>query len=68
MSGLVLFSDVGGLRGSRERGPHLGDVGGIRWVIVRVRRHGPLRLALICWMSAACAGHVDAFPAGVPNR
>ena len=66
--GLVPFSDVGGLRGSGERGPRLGDVGGIRWVIVRVRHHGPLRLAHIRWVSSACAGQVDAFPASVPDQ
>ena len=68
MPGLVLFSDVGGLRGSGEHGPRPGDPGGIRWVIVLVRRHGPLRLARIRWVSAACAGQVDAFRAGVPDR
>ena len=68
MLGLVLFSVVGGLQGSGERGPRPGDVGGIRWVIVRVRHHGPLRLAHIRWVSVACAGQVDAFPAGVPDR
>ena len=68
MLGLVPFSVVGGLRGSGERGPSPGDAGGIRWVIVRVRHHGPLRLAHIRWVSVACAGQVDAFPAGVPDR
>ena len=68
MLGLVPFSDVGRLRGSGERGPRPGDVGGIRWVIFRVQHHGLLRLARIRWVSAACAGQVDAFPAGVPNR
>ena len=64
----VLFSVVGGLRGSGERGPRLGDVGGILWVFVRVRHNGPLRLAHICWVSVACAGQVDAFPVGMPDR
>ena len=41
---------------------------GIRSVIVRVRHHGPLRLARIRWVSAACAGQVDAYPAGVRDR
>ena len=45
MLNLVPFSVVGGLRGSGERGPFPGDVGGIRWVIVRVRHHQPPRLA-----------------------
>ena len=66
--GLVPFSVVGGLRGSGERRPRPGDVGGIHSVIVRVRHHGPLRLAHIRWVSVACAGQVDAFPAGVPDR
>ena len=64
---VVPFSVVGGLRGSGERGPCPGDVGGILWVIVRVRHHGPLRLAHIRWVSVACAGQVDAFPVGVDN-
>ena len=68
MWGLVPFSDVGGLRGSGERGSRPGDVGGFCWVIVCVRHHGPLRLAHIRWVSAACAGQGDAFPAGVPDR
>ena len=34
--GLVPLCVVGGLRGSGERGPRQGDVGGIHWVIVRV--------------------------------
>ena len=66
--GIVPFSVLGGLRGSGERGPRPGDVGGIRWVIVRVRYHGPLRLAHIRWVSVACARQVDAFPASVPDR
>ena len=66
--GLVPFFVVGGLRGSGKRGPRPGDVGGTCWVLVRVRHHGPLRLAHICWVSVACAGHIDAFPAGVPDR
>ena len=68
MLGLVSFSVVGRLQGSRRRGPRPGEVGGIRWVIVRVRHHGPLRLAHICWVSVACGGQVEAFPAGVPDR
>ena len=64
----VLFSVVGGLRGSGERGPRLGDVGGILWVLFRVRHNGPLRLVHIRWVSVACAGQVDAFPVGVPDR
>ena len=64
----VSFSVVGGLRGSGERGPRPRDVGGIRWVSVRVRHHGPLRLANIRWVSAACARQVNAFPACVPDR
>ena len=68
MFGLVPFSVVGGFWGSEERGPRPGDVGGIRWVIVPVRRHGPLRLAHIRWVSVARAGRVDAFPASVPDR
>ena len=68
MWGLIPFSVVGGLRGSGERGPRPGDVGGICWVIVRVRHHRPLRLAHIRWVSVACAGQVDAFPASVVAR
>ena len=67
MLGLVSFSSAGEVRGSGERGPRPGDVGGICWVIVRVRHHGPLRLALTRWVSVACAGQVDAFPVGVPD-
>ena len=36
MSGPVLFSDVDGLRGSGERGPRPGDVGGINWFVESV--------------------------------
>ena len=61
------FSVLGGLWGSGERCPRPGDVGGIRWVIVRVRPHGPLRLVHIRRVSAARAGQVDASPAGVPD-
>ena len=68
MLGPVPFSVVGALRGSRERGPRPGDVGGIHWVVVRVRHHGPPRLAHMRWVSVACAGQVDAFPVGVPDR
>ena len=68
MLGLVPFTVVGGLRGFGERGARPGDVGGIRWVIVRVRHHGPLRVAHIRWVSVACAGQVDAFPASRRNR
>ena len=57
-----------GLRGTGERCPCPGNVGGICCVIVRVRHHGPLRLTHIRWVSVACAGQVDAFPAGVPDR
>ena len=67
MLGLVPFTVVGGLWGSGERGPRPGDLGGIRWVIVSVRHHGLLRLAHIRWVSVACVGQVDAFPAGVPD-
>ena len=66
--GLVPFSVVGGSRAFGERGPRPGDVGGIRWVFVRVQHHGPLRLAHIRWVSLACARQVNAFPVGVPNR
>ena len=68
MLGLVPFSDVGGLRRSWKRGPCPGDVGGICWVIVLVRHHGPLTLAHIPWVSAACATQVDAFPASVSDQ
>ena len=68
MLGPVPFSVVGGLRGSGEPGPRSGDVGGIRWVRVRVRHHGPLRLAHICWVFVACAGQANAFPVGLPDR
>ena len=37
-------------------------------VIDRVRYHGLLRLAHIRWVCVACAGQVNAFPAGVPDR
>ena len=67
VSGLVLFSDVGGLRGSGERGPRPGDVGGIHSVIVRVQHDGPLRPARTRAVSATCAGQVEPFPAGVPD-
>ena len=67
MLGLVPFSAVGGMRGSGEPGPRPGDVGGIRWVIVGVRHHGPMRLAHIRWVSVARARQVDAFPASVPD-
>ena len=63
MLALVPFSVVGGLQGSGER-----DVGRTRWVIARVRHHGPLRLAHIRWVSVARARQVDAFPADVPDR
>ena len=62
------FFVVGGLRGSGEPGPRPVDVGGILWVIVRVRHHGPPRVAHMRWVSVACAGQVDAFPVGVPDR
>ena len=64
--GAVPFSVAGSLRGSRERGPRPGDVGGIRWVVFRVQHR--LRLAPVCWVSVARAGQVDVFPAGVPDR
>ena len=67
MLGRVPLSVVGGLRGSRERCPRPGNVGGTRWVIVCVQHHGPLRLALFCLVSVACARQVDTFPAGVPD-
>ena len=67
MLGPASFSVVDGLWGSGERGPRLGDVGGIRWDFVHVRHHGPLRLAHILWASIACAGQLDAFPVGVPD-
>ena len=68
-SGAAPFYDAGGLRGSRKSGPRPGpgDVGGIRWVFVRVRHHGLARLASILWASVARAGQVDIFPAGVPD-
>ena len=65
---LPLFSVAGGFRGSGKRGPRRGDVGGGRWVVVRVRHHGLLRLASTPWVSVARAGQVDAFSAGVPDR
>ena len=65
---LVPFSNVGRLRWSGERGPRPGGVAGICWVIVRVQHHGPPTLARIRPVSAACAGQVGAFPAGVPDR
>ena len=68
MSGAVPCSVAGGLRGSWKRGPRPGDVGGIRWVFVRVRHHGLLRLAPICWVSVARAGQVAVFFAGAPDR
>ena len=40
--GLVPSSVLGELWGPGERGPRPGDVGGIRWVIVLVPRHGSL--------------------------
>ena len=66
--GAIPCSVAGGLRRSGKRGPRPGDAGRICWVFVRVRHHGLLRLALILWVSVACAGQVDVFPAGVPNR
>ena len=68
MLGLVLFFDVGGMRGCGECGPCPGDLAGIWWVIVRVQHHGLLRPAGICLVSAACAGQVDALLAGVPDK
>ena len=68
MLGIVPFSVVGGLRELGERGPRPEDVGGTRWVIVCVRHHGQLRLAHFRWLSVACAGQVNAFPAGPPDR
>ena len=68
MLGAVPCSVAGGLRGSGKRGPRPGDVGGIRWVFVRVRHHGLLRLAPNLWVSVPRAGQVDIFPAGVPDR
>ena len=59
---------AGRLRGSRKRGPRPGDVGGSRWVFVRVRHHRLLRLASTLRVSVACAGQVNVFPAGVPDR
>ena len=49
-------------------GPRPGDVGGGRWVFLRVRHHGLLRLASTLWVSVALPGKVDVFPAGVPDR
>ena len=54
----------GRVAGSGEPGPRPGDVGGICRVFVRVRHHGRLGLG---WVSSACAGQVDAFPAGVSD-
>ena len=54
--------------GSGKRGPRPRDVGGGRWVFVRVRHHGLLRLASTLWVLVARAGQVDVFPAGVPDR
>ena len=74
LSGLVLFSDVGGLRGSRERNPARGMWEGfvwvrrVRWISVCVRHHGLLRLARIRRLSATCVGQFDAFFTGVPDR
>ena len=55
------FSVAGGLRGLGKRGPRPGDVGGSRWIFVRVRHHGLLRLASTLWLSVARAGQVDVF-------
>ena len=66
--GATPFSVAGRLRGSGKRRPRPGDVGGSRWVFVRVRHHGLLRLASTHWVSVARAGQVDIFPAGVPDR
>ena len=68
MLGAVPCSLVGWLRDSGQPGPRPGDVGGIRWVCVRVRHHDLLRLAPILWVSVARAGQVDVFPAGMPDR
>ena len=38
--------------GVREAWPRPGDVGGGRWVFVRVRHHGLLRLASTIWVSS----------------
>ena len=54
--GAAPFSVAGGLRGSGKRGPRPGDVGGSRYVVVRVRHHGLLRLASTPWVSVARAG------------
>ena len=40
----------------------------IRWVSVCVRYHGLLRLACIRWVSAACVGQIDAFPASLSDQ
>ena len=66
--GAAPFSVAGGLRGSGKRGPRPGDVGGSRWISVRVRHHKLLRLASLLWVSVARAGQVDVFPAAVPDR
>ena len=68
MLGPVPYSVAGGTRGSMEPSPRPGDVGGTRWVVVRGQHHGPLTLAHIRWVSVACAGQVDALPAGMPDR
>ena len=66
--GAAPFSVAGGLRGSGKRGARPGDVGGSRWVFVRVRHHGLLRLAPTLRVSVACVGQVDVFPVGVSDR
>ena len=63
--GATPFSVARGLRGSGKRGPRPGDVGGSRWVFVRVGHHGLLRLASTLRVSVACVGQVDVLPAGV---
>ena len=66
--GAAPFSVAGGLRGSGKRGPRPGDVGGSRWVFLRVRHHGPLRLAPSLRVSVARVGQDDVFPVGVSDR
>ena len=54
--------------GVREAWPRPGDIGGSRWVFVRVRHHGLLRLASTLRVSVACVGQVGIFPVGVSDR
>ena len=65
--GVAPSSVAGGLLGSLKRGPCPGDVGGSRWVFVRVQHHGLLRLASTYRVSVACVGQVDVLPIGVSD-